>query len=112
MAQVPLHHDAPVGGREQGLPVADHDRVVIHVQDASLGVDLQCDLVHRPLGGQPDADIEELVDAGFTGQEPDDPSEEPPVLHRRAPQSRNLREHLLRSYPVGLEVVLAPRMLP
>ena len=67
-AQVPLHHDAPVGGREQGLPVADHDRVVVHVQDASLGVDLDRDLVHRTLSGQPDADIEELVDAGFAGQ--------------------------------------------
>ena len=66
-AQVSVHHDAPVGGREQGLPVADHDRVVIHVQDASLGVDLQCDLVHRTLGGQPDADVEELVDTGLAG---------------------------------------------
>ena len=87
--------------------MADHDRVVVQVQDASLRVDLERDLVHRTLGGQPDADIEELVDAGFADQEPDDPAEEPPVLHRRPPQSWNLREHLLGSYPDGLEVVFA-----
>ena len=91
--------------------MADHNRVVIHVQDARFGVDLQRDLVHRPLGGQPNADIEELVNAGLAGQEPDDPAEEPPVLHRRPPQAGNLREHLLRRNPVRLEVILAPQLV-
>ena len=41
--------------------MGDHHRVIVHVDDARVGVDLARDLVHRTLRGQPDADVEELV---------------------------------------------------
>ena len=106
-AQVPLHHDAQVGDREQGLAVGDDDRVIVHVDNPRVGVDLADDFVHGTLRGQPHADVEELADTGFGRQEPNDPAQEAPVLHRRPAQPGYQREHLLRGDPIRLEVVLA-----
>jgi hypothetical protein len=76
-----------------------------------VGIDLVRDLVHGTLGGQPDADVEELADTGFGRQEPNDPAQEAPVLHRRPAQPGHQREHLLGGDPVRLEVVLAAQVI-
>jgi hypothetical protein len=44
--------------------VGDDDRVVVDVDDVGAGADLVGDLVHGALGGEADADVEELGDAG------------------------------------------------
>jgi hypothetical protein len=111
MPEVGLHHDATVLDREQGLPVGYDYRVVVGVDDSRIGVDLVRHLVHGTLCGQPDADIEELDDASFRYQIPHDPPQEPPVLHRRAPQPGHQRENPLRGLPVRGEVVLAPEVV-
>ena len=91
--------------------MGDDDRVIVHVDHPRPGVDLAHDLVHGTLCGQPDADVEELADAGFGRQEPNDPAQEAPILHRRPAQPGHQREHPLRSDPVRLEVVLAAQIL-
>jgi hypothetical protein len=63
------------------------------------------------LRGQPHADVEELGDTGFGRQEPNNPAQETPVLHRRPAQPGHQREHLLGGDPVRLEVVLAAEIL-
>jgi hypothetical protein len=84
---------------------------IVHVDHPRVGVDLARDLVHGTLGGQPDAEVEELADTGFGRQEPDDPAQEAPVLHRRPAQPGHQREHLLGGDPVRLEVVLAAQVI-
>jgi hypothetical protein len=91
--------DSPLGGWEPGFAG----------QGFADGVEV--DLAHGTLGGQPHADVEELADAGLGRQEPDDPAQEAPVLHRRPAQPGHQREHLLRGDPVGLEVILAAQIL-
>ena len=59
----------------------------------------------------PHADVEELADTGFGCQEPNNPAQEAPVLHRRPAQPRHQREHLLRGDPVRLAVVLAAQQV-
>jgi hypothetical protein len=76
-------------------------------------------LVHRYRFGQGDLSgkksapmwEEELADTGFGRQEPDNPAQEAPVLHRRPAQPGHQREHLLRRDPVRLEVVLAAQVV-
>jgi hypothetical protein len=91
--------------------VGDDDRVVVHVDHPRVRVDLAHHLVHRTLRGQPHADVEELADTGFGCQEPNNPAQEAPVLHRRPAQPGHQREHLLRGDPVRLEVALAAQLV-
>ncbi len=91
--------------------MGDDDRVIVHVDNSHVGVDLARDLMHRTLRGQPHADLQELGDAGFGGQEPDHPAQEAPVLHRCPAQPGHQREHLLRGDPVRLEVALAAQVV-
>jgi hypothetical protein len=53
---------------------------------------------------------EELADTGFGRQEPDNPAQEAPVLHRRPAQPGHQREHLLRRDPVRLELAADYRL--
>jgi glucarate dehydratase len=87
-AQVGLDHNAAVLDRQQGLPVRDHDRVVVGVDNSCVRIGLVGHLVHGALRRQSDADIEELADARFRCG-PHYPAQEPPVLHRCSPQAGN-----------------------
>ena len=77
---------APLGrALQQRGGVAEHDRVVVDVDDPAPRRDRLGDLVGIALGGQAGPDVEELAQAGLLGQEPDRPAQERPVGRARPP---------------------------
>src|SRR6185437_5457273 len=92
---------------EQRAGVREHDRVVVHVDDAAFRRDGLGDLVEVARRGDAGADVEELPDPGFPGQVADRTPEERPVRPRGEGHLRPELERLLGGFPVGGVVVLA-----
>jgi hypothetical protein len=87
--------------------VGEHDRVVVDVDDAGLRRDRLHHLVQVGLGGDPGADIQELADAAFRGQEPSDPVHEMPVGPHADPHRGPLPECGFGGQAVSRVVILA-----
>jgi hypothetical protein len=87
--------------------VAEHDRVVVHVDDARVGRGALRHLVGVVAAGQAGADVEELADARLGGQIVDRAAEEGAVLPDARDDVRILLDHQLGGLAVRLEVVLA-----
>jgi hypothetical protein len=85
--------------------VSEHDRVVIHVRHSRFRVDALGDVVRVQRGRQADADVDELPDAAGC-HVTDGAPEELPVLPGHLRGDRVDRQHLLREFAVGGEVVL------
>jgi hypothetical protein len=110
-AQVGPDHDGDAGLGERGIAMRDHDRVVVHVGHPGGRVDLLGDLVHSVPGGQPDPEVEELVDAGLVGEEPHRAPDELPDRGGRDARDRQRGEHLLGRVPVRLEGLPAAKVM-
>jgi hypothetical protein len=111
LAQVAPHGDAAIGLRQQGVRVRDHDRVVVDIGDPRFGAGLPGHLVDRALGGQADADVEELADPRVRSQVAHGQPQELAVGHGLGPGYRYEPHDLLGGYPVGLEVILAAEVV-
>jgi len=103
--QVSLDYDGIPAGLE-GTGVGQDHRIVVDVHHPGTGVDVQGDLMHIALGGQPGADVHELGDPGLGGQVTDGPAQEPAVLHGHQLRLRRGLAHLQGSRPVSGEVVV------
>ncbi|GGQ72178.1 hypothetical protein GCM10010250_50500 [Streptomyces althioticus] len=57
----------------------EHERVVVHVDDAALGCDALGQFVRVVGGGESRAHVQELPNAGLPHQEAHGPREEPPL---------------------------------
>jgi hypothetical protein len=90
---------------QQHPRVRQHDRIVVDVHDPRLRRDRLGDLVGVLHGGQAGADVEELANPGFPGQEPHDANEK---LSRLLGHSDHVEElqRGVTGVPVGLVVVL------
>ncbi|GAA3102804.1 hypothetical protein GCM10020001_019920 [Nonomuraea salmonea] len=106
-------HDAGLPG-QQRAGVGEHDRVVVHVDDAGAVDVPPGHLVHVVLGGQPGADVDELPHARL-GDRADRAAQEgavgagdlPGVVAHPAAEL----DHLLGGHPVGGEVVAAAEVV-
>ncbi|GAA3411209.1 hypothetical protein GCM10018952_18920 [Streptosporangium vulgare] len=105
-ADVPLD-DGHVLVLAEDRPAVDQDgRVVVDVDDPGVGGDL----VHVVLGGQPGADVEELVDPRL-GEETDRPAQERAIGAGTVPDLGDDLQCLLRGLPIHREVVLASQVV-
>jgi hypothetical protein len=97
---------ARLGADQQGPGVGQHDGVVVDVDDPDPRGGGLCDLVHVRAGRKPGADVEELADAQFRGQERDHAAHQRPVLPHGQGQVREGGGRFLGRHPVGGEIVL------
>jgi hypothetical protein len=84
----------------------EHERVVVNVGDPRVRVMLPCELVHIAPGRQARADVNELADAGLSGEEPDRVLEELPVLQGGQRDIGRGPEHQPGRFPVGVGVLV------
>src|SRR5690606_23307288 len=68
-----------VAAAQQRVRVGQDDRVVVDVDDAGVGRDLEGDGMGVVVVRDAGADVEELAQPAFAGEEADDPPEEGPV---------------------------------
>ena len=99
--------DAARAAGQQRPRVREHDRVVVRVHHAGLGIAGLRDLMHVVRTRQAGADVEELRDARLARQVADGPAQEGPVLPHRGADRAPAFQHLAGDGPVGGEVVLA-----
>jgi hypothetical protein len=92
---------------EQGPGVAQHDRVVVHVDHAAVRRRRLRHLVGVVRGRDAGAEVEELPDPGLRGQEPDHPGQERPVGADRGDDAGVGLDHRVAGGAVGGEVVRA-----
>src|SRR5882724_10963058 len=91
--------------------MADHQRVMIDVDDATGGQPPLGDLVDVRRGGDATADIEELADPLLGGQVAHGPLHEQAVLPREHPDGRPGLLGTPSKLPVLLEIVLATQVI-
>jgi fatty-acyl-CoA synthase len=106
VAHVTGHDHHALGLPQQRGGVRDHHRIVVHVRHFGIRGGALGDVVGVQHGGQPGADVDELLDTHIRYVR-DGPAEELPVLTRHLRRERIDLEHLLRELPVSGEVVLA-----
>lgn len=92
---------------QQGRGVQQHHRVVVDVDDAALRRLALGDLVGVVRGRDAGTEVEELRDAGLTGQVLHRPGQELAVGPHRLGQLRVGLQRQLARLPVGGEVILA-----
>ena len=95
------------GADQQRASMAQHDRVVVDVDDPGLGCDRLGHLVDVAAGRHAGADVEELTQAGLAGQVADGTGQERPVGPGGGHHGRVDQHRLLGRFPVRGEVVLA-----
>jgi hypothetical protein len=112
-AEVAQREGGGAGGAtgEKGMGMGEHDGVVVDVHDARRGRELLGQLVGVGRVGDARADVEELTEADFAGQEPHRPPEEGAVgagIGAGAVEpARVSGERVGRDLPVDGEVVRA-----
>ena len=87
--------------------MSQHDGIVVHVDDPGLRRDGLGYLMGVLSGRQPGADIQELPDPCFPGEELDGPAQECPVGPDTRQDVRVVPDGKLTGFPVGFVVVLA-----
>jgi hypothetical protein len=109
MAQVAEREADFIARPEQCLAMRAGHRVIVDVYHPRVRRDRLRQLVHAVLGGKASPEVEELADARRASQEADHAADEQPVVAYGARDVRERGEQLLRSLPVGGEVVLAAK---
>src|SRR5450756_2663825 len=115
VADVRVHvADGPTGRRSpQGPGVAEHHRVVVHVDGPALRHDGLRDLLRITGRTEADADVDELPDAGFGDEVFNRALVEGTHGGRDRPDDRRRPRRRLHGLAVGLEVVgTAPEYVP
>jgi hypothetical protein len=87
--------------------VREHERVVVHVDDAAFARHPLGDLVGVVGGGQSGADVQELADARLADEVPDRAAEERPVGARNVDDAGEELHVLVTGFSVDGEVVFA-----
>jgi len=87
--------------------MAEHDRIVVHVDDSALRGHRLGDLVRVACRRQPGADVQELPDPSLPGQVTHSPAQERPRGRRGHPDDRRHVHQGPGRRPVSLEVLLA-----
>jgi hypothetical protein len=110
-SQIRTHDPYVVGGLEQRVRMGDDDRVVVDVHHAGLRRDRGGHLVDIALRRQPGPDVDDLVDAGLSGEEAHGAADEAPVLPGHQASLWGDRQDLLRRLAIRGEVVLAAEVV-
>ena len=111
LAEVPVRHGRERVLREHRPGVAEHHRIVVHVDHAGGRVDALGDLMHVLRGWQPGADVKQLPDPGVPHQVADHPAEQCPLPAHARLDSRHRSGDPLAVDPVDGEVVLAAKQV-